>query len=82
MYPLLWLKTSTSTCRVTPGFGADSHARLPTSRLMSADLPTLGNPTTTARTGRGCRPRDSRLRLTLAAARNAVSITCREYESE
>ena len=40
---------------VTPGRGADSHTRLDVSLLMRADLPTLGNPRTAARTARGRR---------------------------
>mmetsp|Transcript_2840 Transcript_2840/g.17671 ORF Transcript_2840/g.17671 Transcript_2840/m.17671 type:complete len:237 (+) Transcript_2840:569-1279(+) len=53
-----WSCTRTHrNCRVTPGRGALSQYLLPRMRLMSADFPTFGNPTATARTGRGLSPR-------------------------
>ena len=45
------------SCLVTPGRAALSTTRRFTNRLIKADLPTLGKPITTARTGRGNIPR-------------------------
>mmetsp|Transcript_32723 Transcript_32723/g.83019 ORF Transcript_32723/g.83019 Transcript_32723/m.83019 type:complete len:225 (+) Transcript_32723:391-1065(+) len=61
--------------RVTPGLGADAAARRPTRRLMSADLPMLGNPMTHVRTGRGCRPRLARLALMPSLTLSSASLT-------
>lgn len=49
--------------RVTPGLGALLHVLRPRKRLIRADLPTLGKPTTAARTARGCRLRAVRRAL-------------------
>lgn len=46
-------------------------------RLMRADLPTLGNPMTTARTGRGLSPRFRRLALISVLNASAALRTCR-----
>ena len=48
---------------MTPARLALSTTRLFSSRLIKADLPTLGKPITTARTGRGSIPRSFRFWL-------------------
>ena len=50
--------------RVIPGASADLARRRPTSRLITADLPTLGNPMTPTRSDRALRPRDRRFSFT------------------
>ena len=62
--------------RVTPGRWAEMHCARPSSRLMSALLPTLGKPTTAARTGRGRSPFSSRRALmpSLTGGRVCVSV--------
>ena len=59
-------------CRVSPGRSWLSQARRPTSRLMTADLPTFGNPTTAARTGRGLSPLLARWALMTSPTRPAA----------
>ena len=61
--------------RVTPGLGALSATRRPSSRLINADLPTFGNPMTTARTGRGLRPRARRFSFMVSETWSACLIT-------
>ena len=60
---------------MTPGFGALSHARRPTRRLMSALLPTFGKPMTQARTALGFRPRAERRALISLLACEAAFAT-------
>mmetsp|Transcript_10562 Transcript_10562/g.20885 ORF Transcript_10562/g.20885 Transcript_10562/m.20885 type:complete len:224 (-) Transcript_10562:195-866(-) len=61
--------------RVTPGRGALSAILRPNKRLMRADLPTLGNPTTTALTGLGRSPRLVRFAFIFSLTCNACFTT-------
>jgi len=65
------------SCRVTPGVAALLQTRRPANRLMSADLPTLGNPTTATRTDRSASPRFLRLLLMLLLDLRAAFATLR-----
>ena len=59
-----------------PGVAADSATRRPSMRLMRADLPTFGKPTTHALTALGRRPLAFRLAFTASAACWAALATC------
>ena len=59
---------------VTPGRGALSATRRPRILFMRADFPTLGNPITTPRTGRGRNPRLFLLSLRALLHSNAANV--------
>mmetsp|Transcript_5190 Transcript_5190/g.15530 ORF Transcript_5190/g.15530 Transcript_5190/m.15530 type:complete len:221 (-) Transcript_5190:172-834(-) len=61
---------------VTPGLLADLAARLLTNRLIRADFPTFGNPSTMHRIGRGSRPRFFLFSLTHEPACSAARFIC------
>ena len=62
--------------RVTPARRALSTTFWRTRRLISADLPTLGKPSISARTGRGRMPRARRRALRASPARIAACCSC------
>ena len=68
--------------RVTPGLGAESASLLLNSLLMSADLPTLGKPTTQARTARGLSPLLALAAFSVSPTLAASLISCSPRHAE
>ena len=71
-----WPRRTQRKVRVTPARRALSTTFWRTSRLIRADLPTLGKPSIKARTGRGFIPRPRRRSLRALPARMAACWSC------
>ena len=71
-----WPRRTQRRLRVTPARRALSTTLRRTSRLIRADLPTLGKPNIRARTGRGFMPRPARRALSCSPARIAAVCSC------
>ena len=67
--------------RVTPGLEAELATRRPANLLTNALLPIFGKPMTTARTGRGCKPRRVLAALMVLPTSAAALSTCTDTDT-